>query len=511
MRALLVALTLLLTASRAEAKVITVTTADDYKKIEAARAGDVVEIAPGTYQFRVMLLGKGTAASPITIRAKDPANRPVWDLKGKKVSDWPGSYTAGDRGRGCWQVKGDHYVISGIIFRNCQDSSSAGVRTINSGPVTLRDCLFENNTNGITGSARSYVVEFCEFAKNGKLSSSGSPSHNIYIYGGTFTLRYSYLHDPLEGQNFHVRARDSVIEYNWISRPASYPGDLMSCDTLCGGSGANPITQKMLLRGNIIVQGSPSNRSQIVALYDDSSSGSRDSSGKVSRMELTMIGNTVIGTKVSVGKTHVLVNMRNDGVDTAVTLHNNIFYQLGSLAEPRTLSKSNWSIAGKNNWVSAGTKITGNLSGTIQGTSPDFVSAGASDYHLTGTSACRGKAASLSGSPDREYYLDEVTKLQYRPRVTAKDVGAFEFGNKAAPVGPYGKPPPGDAGPPIKDASHPGLDSNDGSGGSPGPGNNGEGGCSCRAGARENPASPALLLILVVGLLSLRRRLRRAH
>ncbi len=88
----------LLLAGHARAAVIQMTTADNWTKLESAKAGDTVEIAPGTYQFRVMLAQQGTAASPITIRAKDPANRPVWDLGGKAVSAWPGSYTAGDKG-----------------------------------------------------------------------------------------------------------------------------------------------------------------------------------------------------------------------------------------------------------------------------------------------------------------------------------------------------------------------------------------------------------------------------
>ena len=33
---------------------------------------------------------------------------------------------------------------------------------------------------------------------------------NIYIYGGDFTLRYSYVHDPVQAQNFHIRAQTSV-------------------------------------------------------------------------------------------------------------------------------------------------------------------------------------------------------------------------------------------------------------------------------------------------------------
>jgi len=65
------------------------------------------------------------------------------------------------------------------------------------------------------------TVEFCEFDRNGNLSASTSaPSHNIYIYGGTFTLRYSYAHDPIQGQNFHIRAHDAVIEYTGFRVPS---------------------------------------------------------------------------------------------------------------------------------------------------------------------------------------------------------------------------------------------------------------------------------------------------
>jgi len=449
------ALAVLLLTPAAEAALISVTTADDWTKIEAAAAGDVVEIAPGTYKFRVMLSKTGTATNPITIKAKDPQNRPVWDLAGKAVGAWPGSYTAGDKHRGAWQINGGHYVISGIIFKNAQDSSSAGIRAINSGPVTIRDCLFEDNTNGITGSSDDFVVEFSEFSKNGKLTSSGSPTHNIYIYGGVFKLRYSYLHDPIEGQNFHVRAADAVIEYNWIARPASYPGDVMTCETKCGGTGTNPITQKMLLRGNVIIQGSPSNTSQIIALFDDGNSASSDSTGRSTKMALTMINNTVIATPKSSG-THRLVNMRNDGIDTDVVLHNNIFYQLAELATPYSPSLTNWSITGSNNWVVTGTTINGTLSGTISGSAPGFVSAAGKDYHLTSGSACLNKAATVSGLPVKEYYLNEVTKLQYRPRATATELGAFELGNTAAPVGPYGTtPPPSDGGITPADAGPP--------------------------------------------------------
>jgi len=417
----------------AHGAIIQVTPKDNYRKIESANPGDIVEIAPGTYKFRVMLVKKGTAANPIIIRAKDPKNRPVWDLKGKRVSQWPGSYTGGDRGRGCWQIRGSHYVISGIVFRNCQDSSSAGIRAINSGPLTVRDCLFANNTNGLTGSSEKFVVEFCEFAKNGKVGVGGAPTHNIYIYGGVFELRYSYLHDPLEGQNFHVRARDSIIEYNWMTRPGSYPGDIMSCGSQCGA--ATGIVQKMLLRGNVIIQGSPRNQSQLIALYNDSGG-----SGKHARMELKLISNTIIGTARKPGQSHNLVNMRNDGVATHIEVTNNIIYQVGNIAAVRSPGKSNWSIKGTNNYVTQGTKLQGLLKSITSGVA--FQNPGAKDYRLKANSSCRKAAVSHAMAPNKEYYLNETTKLQYRQRLAAKDLGAFEYGTSTPPIGPYKKAPP---------------------------------------------------------------------
>ena len=43
-------------------------------------------------------------------------------------------------------------------------------------------------------------------------------------------MRYSYLHDPVQGQNLHCRAMTSTIEYNWFDRAKSYVGDLMTND-----------------------------------------------------------------------------------------------------------------------------------------------------------------------------------------------------------------------------------------------------------------------------------------
>src|SRR5580693_3613772 len=91
----------------AAAAVINVSPADGntaYTKIEGAQPGDEVVIAPGTYAFRVFLQAQAPASQPIYIHAADPTNPPVWDFGTTLVEDAPGSYTAGDKGRGCWQV-----------------------------------------------------------------------------------------------------------------------------------------------------------------------------------------------------------------------------------------------------------------------------------------------------------------------------------------------------------------------------------------------------------------------
>ena len=256
--ALATAFWIALLSGTAQAKLFQVGPGDDWTNIEAAQAGDVVEIAPGTYSFRVTLEQMGTAAQPIIIRAQDPNNRPVWDLKGKPVGSWPGSYSGGDQGMGAWQVRGEHYVISGIVFQNCQDVSSAAVRAMGEDSLTLRDCLFAHNTTGISGSTDGLLVEFCELHDNGNTLGRGDSGQNISLGGGSLTLRYSYLHDPLQNWNMTLGTRNALVEYCWIARPATYQAIMDSCEWNCGGTGTSPITQRAVFRGNVLIQGDAS-------------------------------------------------------------------------------------------------------------------------------------------------------------------------------------------------------------------------------------------------------------
>src|SRR6478609_238024 len=120
-----VALAVLMYGWSARAATISVAPGDSYTKIEAATAGDEVVIMPGTYKFRVHLTKQGTTSKPIVIRAQDPANPPVWDLSETLVENAPGSYTAGDRGRGCWQISGGTNIkISGLVITGCHNAGA---------------------------------------------------------------------------------------------------------------------------------------------------------------------------------------------------------------------------------------------------------------------------------------------------------------------------------------------------------------------------------------------------
>jgi hypothetical protein len=427
-------------ASAARGATIEVTPADSFAKIEGAKPGDEVIIDPGTYKFRVYLQTKATATQPIVIHAKDPANPPVWDLNGSNVEAAPGSYTAGDRGRGCWQFSGaENIQVSDIVVTGCHNAgfNSAGVRYYEASKgIKLSNVVFRDNDNGLTGGSQDseITVEFCEFDGNGNLNAStSSPSHNIYIYGGTFTLRYSYAHDPIQGQNFHIRAHDAVIEYNWFSRAKSYAGDLMTDDD---NDGTTAATQNMTLRGNVIVQGSTqSNTSQIVAVYNDAGAANLT-------LNVKLLYNTFVGTT---GGRAALVHLSNaDATVMSAELDNDIIY--GTSRPTLVEDTAHGKVAGQNNWIMTGADATG-LGGSVAGTDPEFSNAAQNDFTLApGSTAIGAALTSIAGLPDHEYYKDETVTREYRVRASAKDIGAFEATTQGPGVGPGGGSATGGAG-----------------------------------------------------------------
>lgn len=485
-------LALTLTPALAHAETIRVTPADDYAAIERAQAGDEVIIAPGTYRFRVFLSQIGTADAPIVIRAEDPSDPPVWDLSGMRAEDAPGSSTRGDRGRGCWQITGAHYQISGLVIRGCSTSSgnAAGIRTIDTEGVIVRDVVFDGNEVGFSGTGEDTLVEHCELTDNGVRSSP--PQHSIYIYGGSITFRHNYIHDSAGGQNLHIRARRAVVEYNWIARASNYEADLMT------GPDAD---QELIFRGNVLLTNpSPENSGQVFVLYDDGGGGDV-------RMTLRLLWNTII---VQGGGDPALVNVRNDTLAAAtVELSNNVVVGTTQLVRLRDEGASNWTVTGGSNHLPSGADEAG-LTGNVLGDDPGFADAAALDYRPAPGSALLGLAdLGVAGAPDREYAEDETVTRRFRFRLAAADVGALESGAPGDAFGPYDEPTPPtpgeDAGPADRDAGPrpPAPDASASPDG--GPGGEPDPGCGCRVGAGSTHPGWLFALIPLLVLLGLTR------
>ncbi len=532
----LAALAATLTTGEAQAAVIQVSPADGstaYTKIEGAGPGDEVVIAPGTYAFRVYLQTKAPADGPIVIRAADPTHPPTWDLSGTLVEDAPGSYTAPDKNRGCWQISGGtNYHIDGIVFENCHaaDNDSAGLRYYSGASgILLTNCLFQNNDNGLTGGTENsdITVEYSEFSHNGNTkASTSSPTHNVYIYGGTFALRYSYLHDPLQAENLHCRAVQSTVEYNWFDRAAGYVGDLMTSDDYANAPSGS-LAQAMTLRGNVIIEtAGQANQGQIWAVYNDEASGSPVS------FAITAQYNTVIGD----GAHAAFIHLSNaDSTVMSAIVNDNI---VSGTSQPVLVEDgAHATVRGNHNWLQTGAAAAG-LSGSIFGAAPGFGSAAMDDFTLTTGSACIGAAdTSVGGLPTAEYYQNETVTRMSRVRASALDLGAFEHTTTGPGIGPYGADggtaAPADASTGgTLDAGSPdgspataggsdatpgettgGIDGGGSSGGGPSNGatssGSSSGGCGCRTAAGTEPSGIAAAWALAMSAAIARARRRR--
>lgn len=431
MRALLCILALVTLSNVARAETITVTPSDDFREIERAEAGDVVEIAPGTYRFRLFLDNSGTAEEPIVYRAADPDDPPVWDLSGDLAENLPGSSTRGDRGRGCWQITGDHVHLENIVIQGCRTSSgnAAGVRSLNADGLQLRSLHLTGNQVGLSGNGTNTVVEHCEIDNNGRVSNP--PQHNVYIYGGSIVMRHNHIHDSIGGQNLHLRSVEATVEANWIANAANYEVDMMT-------NQSDADAQTLRFAGNVVLtHESPGNRGQVFVLHNDSG---RENLA----LNLELIGNTIL---VRGGTNAHLVNVRDDVVASPrVRLFNNVVIGTNRIFRTREGSAD---LGGDRNYVGLGAD-PGPLMNTVFGdiNEADFEDAGALNFRPNSASALRGYARGHSLS--REIGGPGNQAFNYRMRTSTDDLGAFEHTTDGPLIGP-GDPPP----PPPMDAGVP--------------------------------------------------------
>ncbi len=351
---------------------------DQYDTVSAAASaaenGDTIEIESGTYT------GQGIVATwpknNLVIRGVN--GRAHMNADGVTISN----------GKSIWLTTGDHITIQNIEFSNAHvpENNGSGIRH-EGGLLTVSNCLFHDNENGLRGSkvAEEIIVEYCEFNHNG--FNENGLNHNIYIGNiDSFTIRYSYSHHAFYGHNLKTRANTNFILYNRIM-DESTGNAAYQIDVPDGGL--------TYIIGNTIHQGAiPENDSMISYAVE---------SQKNPVQKLYVSGNTLVSDK-SPAK-----GIRIKGTPVAEIV-NNIF---DNLTTPVNGSAS---------------RYQNNIDGDMDNY---FVDRGAYDFHLTvdspaiGGAVNPGNAGGFNLTPVYEY-VHPCSKKD-RPNDGHLDIGAFEY------------------------------------------------------------------------------------
>lgn len=336
-----------------------------------AADGDTIEVEPGDYVGDVALWQQ----TQLTIRGIGPS-RPRLIADGAQVE-----------GKGIWVVRGGAITVENIEFRDARVRSrnGAGIR-FEKGYLTVRNCKFENNENGILTAAGTDMfldIENSEFAHNG---ADDGYSHNMYV-GQITRLRVSgsYFHHGRMGHLLKSRAEENHILYNRLSDEvdgkASYELEFPN-----GGIA--------YVMGNLIAQSAQTENPNIVSFGAEGY--------KNSNAELYLVNNTIVDDRPSDGN----VLLVKPGIQRLVAMNNLIVGR--KQIEPG---------------------VSGQISNNINIDRDQFVLPQRLDYRLKAGSSVLGKYVQppaingFSLIPQREY----VHPANSRPLASsARNPGAFQ-------------------------------------------------------------------------------------
>ena len=368
--------------STTSAAVLTVGPGQTYSTVQAAvnaaGDGDTIEIYSATYTG-----SEGNASinkSNLTLKGVG-TTRPILDAGGTSIEN-----------KGIWVVTGSDTIVEFIEFQDCSvpDHNGAGIRQEGDN-LTVRDCYFHDNENGILGgggTSSTVVIEYSEFNHNGF---GNGYTHNMYIGNvGLFELRRCYVHHAYKGQEVKSRAQVNYVEYNRITNEdgeGNYEVDIPN-----GGT--------TYIIGNLIHQSEYCSNSGIINYAVE---GATNPDQHMYVVNNTIVNDRGAGTFVRNAST------------TDCLLQNNIFEGTGTILNGPGTQVTNW--------------VTNNAYLQNYGTY---------DYHLTASSTGAidqgsdpGYGQGYSLTPVYQY----VHPMAYegRPSDATLDIGAYEYGGVALP------------------------------------------------------------------------------
>ena len=213
--------------------------------INAAHAGDTIDVAAGTYTDQFL-----TIRTSITLQAVGG------EVLLRETTSPPNGKAMVTEGASGIRVAINGFDIGGVAV---PDRNGAAVR-YEGGALSLSNDYFHNNQEGLLGAADpngSITIDHSEFANNG--DGSGS-THNIYVGAvASFTLTNSYVHDAIVGHEVKSRAANNTITGNRIfdnGSSASYSIDLPN-----GGNAS--------IANNVIEQGAHTQNPNIIAYGEE--------------------------------------------------------------------------------------------------------------------------------------------------------------------------------------------------------------------------------------------------
>jgi Right handed beta helix region len=336
-----------------------------------ARSGDVVEIEAGEYTGDVAVW----AQKELTIRGVNGVARLV-------------AAGASAEGKGIWVVRGDRVTVENVAFVGTRVPSrnGAGIR-LERGSLTIRNCLFEDNENGIlTGNdaGTELVIERSEFARNG---AGDGQTHNLYAGNiARLAVTGSYFHAARVGHLLKSRARESDIRYSRLTDEASGSASY-ELEFPAGGVA--------VVLGNLIEQGQRTENAVIVSMGAEGYPWPRN--------ELYFTHNTVVNDRAEGG---VFIAVKPG--DARARVVNNLFVGKGTLE------------------LNAAHELVGNENAAWS----EFAMASRLDFRLKAQSRLVGRAqpagavGGLSLRPEREYVHPTATAPL--PAGTPLSPGAFQ-------------------------------------------------------------------------------------
>jgi len=362
--------------------------------VNAASAGDTVLVKTGTYHEWINITRSGTASARITIMAY-PGHSPVIDGTDEKtgidvaVPDWKGLFNS----------EGTNYItLDGFEIKN---SNWYGIRGIKCTNWIVRNCkvhdsgLAPNKAEPIHFDQANYLVIQNNEVYNSKwnginiMSGSNILIENNYVHDNTLHFGMQIITDHTNGI--------TAFNYNNIFRNNIIGGNLQ------GIYSRNNVNMKIY--NNLIYGTVGGGYAGILLGSGDSSSSSFVSGSEISN-------NTIINQPNSIA---------NESHQN-VTYRNNIFYSPTSAAF-RLLGAGLIGQTMDYNCYYGTTTYSGEGDNGINA-NPQFVNAGANDYHLQSTSPAKDAGVTIS------YVGNDLAGLT-RPQ-GAYDIGAYEYVNTTA-------------------------------------------------------------------------------